>query len=74
MNDRPNPDALLRRVVAAEAREHRGKLTVFFGAAPVRMNSVRGALVKTFDLTRRSIFARTQNFVIVTCAVQVTAL
>lgn len=34
MNDRPNPDELLRRVVAAEAREKRGKLTVFFGAAP----------------------------------------
>ena len=34
MTDRPNPDELLRRVVAAEAREKRGKLTVFFGAAP----------------------------------------
>ncbi|HXK20638.1 MAG TPA: two-component system sensor histidine kinase KdbD, partial [Polyangiaceae bacterium] len=34
MVDRPNPDELLRRVVAAEAREKRGKLTVFFGAAP----------------------------------------
>jgi two-component system, OmpR family, sensor histidine kinase KdpD len=32
--DRPNPDELLRRVVAAEARDRRGKLTVFFGAAP----------------------------------------
>jgi two-component system, OmpR family, sensor histidine kinase KdpD len=34
VTDRPNPDELLRRVVAAEAREKRGKLTVFFGAAP----------------------------------------
>src|SRR5262245_46697448 len=35
MNDeRPNPDELLRRVVAEEAREKRGKLTIFFGAAP----------------------------------------
>ncbi len=34
MTDRPNPDELLRRVVAAEARGQRGKLTVFFGAAP----------------------------------------
>lgn len=34
MTDRPNPDQLLRRVVAAEAREKRGKLTIFFGAAP----------------------------------------
>ncbi len=34
MTDRPNPDELLRRVVAAEARDKRGKLTVFFGAAP----------------------------------------
>ena len=33
MTDRPNPDELLRRVVAEEAREKRGKLTVFFGAA-----------------------------------------
>jgi two-component system sensor histidine kinase KdpD len=34
LTDRPNPDELLRRVVAAEARAKRGKLTVFFGAAP----------------------------------------
>ena len=34
MNGRPNPDQLLRRVVADEARAKRGKLTVFFGAAP----------------------------------------
>jgi two-component system, OmpR family, sensor histidine kinase KdpD len=34
VTERPNPDELLRRVVAAEARERRGKLTVFFGAAP----------------------------------------
>jgi two-component system sensor histidine kinase KdpD len=33
VTDRPDPDELLRRVVAAEAREKRGKLTVFFGAA-----------------------------------------
>jgi two-component system sensor histidine kinase KdpD len=34
VNDRPNPDELLRRVVLAEARDKRGKLTVFLGAAP----------------------------------------
>jgi two-component system, OmpR family, sensor histidine kinase KdpD len=34
VTDRPNPDELLRRVVAAEEREKRGKLTIFFGAAP----------------------------------------
>src|SRR6188768_1449857 len=32
--DRPNPDELLRRVVADEARQKLGKLTIFFGAAP----------------------------------------
>jgi two-component system sensor histidine kinase KdpD len=31
---RPNPDELLRRVVAEEAKKQRGKLTIFFGAAP----------------------------------------
>jgi two-component system sensor histidine kinase KdpD len=31
---RPDPDALLARVKEAEARERRGKLKVFFGAAP----------------------------------------
>lgn len=31
---RPDPDQLLRRVVAQQEREKRGKLTVFFGAAP----------------------------------------
>lgn len=35
MNDaRPDPDELLRRVVENEKGEKRGKLTVFFGAAP----------------------------------------
>lgn len=34
MTDRPSPDELLRRVAAAEARAKRGKLTIFFGAAP----------------------------------------
>ena len=36
MNDeqRPDPDALLARVQADEARQARGKLKVFFGAAP----------------------------------------
>jgi two-component system, OmpR family, sensor histidine kinase KdpD len=34
VNERPNPDQLLRRVVAEQAREQRGKLTIFFGAAP----------------------------------------
>jgi two-component system sensor histidine kinase KdpD len=32
--DRPDPDELLRRVVAEQARQQRGKLTLFFGAAP----------------------------------------
>jgi two-component system sensor histidine kinase KdpD len=32
--DRPNPDALLARVQAEEARSARGKLKIFFGAAP----------------------------------------
>jgi two-component system sensor histidine kinase KdpD len=32
--DRPDPDALLDRVKAEEARQRRGKLKVFFGAAP----------------------------------------
>ena len=31
---RRDPDALLRRVQAAEAKEARGKLKIFFGAAP----------------------------------------
>ncbi|MBL9080333.1 MAG: sensor histidine kinase KdpD, partial [Planctomycetales bacterium] len=35
MNDgRPNPDALLARVAAEEAATARGKLKIFFGAAP----------------------------------------
>jgi len=33
-DDRPDPDALLARVAQEEARARRGKLTVFFGAAP----------------------------------------
>lgn len=33
-NDRPNPDALLARVQAHEARQQRGKLKIFFGASP----------------------------------------
>lgn len=32
--DRPDPDELLRRVVEEQARLERGKLTLFFGAAP----------------------------------------
>ncbi|WP_243383551.1 sensor histidine kinase [Geothrix alkalitolerans] len=31
---RPDPDALLRKVQAEEARENRAKLKIFFGAAP----------------------------------------
>ena len=31
-NQRPDPDALLRRVQAEEAEQVRGKLKVFFGA------------------------------------------
>ncbi|MBI2824420.1 MAG: sensor histidine kinase KdpD [Planctomycetia bacterium] len=33
-DDRPDPDALLARVQAEEAREARGKLKIFFGMAP----------------------------------------
>jgi two-component system sensor histidine kinase KdpD len=33
-DERPDPDELLRRVVEDEARAKRGKLTIFFGAAP----------------------------------------
>jgi two-component system sensor histidine kinase KdpD len=33
-SDRPDPDVLLRRVVEEERRERRGRLTLFFGAAP----------------------------------------
>lgn len=33
-NQRPNPDELLRQVVEEEERAKRGKLTIFFGAAP----------------------------------------
>ena len=32
--DRPNPDELLRKVTEEERRSKRGKLTIFFGAAP----------------------------------------
>ena len=31
---RPDPDQLLRRVVEGERQGKRGKLTIFFGAAP----------------------------------------
>jgi two-component system sensor histidine kinase KdpD len=31
---RPDPDELLRRVAEEESRAHRGRLTLFFGAAP----------------------------------------
>lgn len=34
MGERPNPDALLARVSEDEKRARRGKLTIFFGAAP----------------------------------------
>src|SRR3954470_18739401 len=34
MGDRPDPDALLARVSKDEKRAERGKLTIFFGAAP----------------------------------------
>ena len=34
MGDRPDPDALLARVSDDEKRSRRGKLTIFFGAAP----------------------------------------
>src|SRR3954469_10879884 len=32
--ERPDPDELLERVVAEEGQQKRGKLTIFFGAAP----------------------------------------
>ena len=35
-NERPDPDELLRRLAEEEKQEKRGKLTVFFGAAPGR--------------------------------------
>jgi len=31
---RPDPDELLRRVIEEETKEHRGKLTIYFGYAP----------------------------------------
>lgn len=34
MNERPNPDALLQRIRAEEARTGRGHLKIFFGASP----------------------------------------
>src|SRR6187431_431514 len=34
MGERPDPDALLARVSDDEKRATRGKLTIFFGAAP----------------------------------------
>jgi two-component system sensor histidine kinase KdpD len=34
IDSRPDPDALLARVQAAEAKARRGKLKIFFGAAP----------------------------------------
>lgn len=34
MGDRPDPDALLERVQEDEKRARRGRLTIFFGAAP----------------------------------------
>jgi two-component system sensor histidine kinase KdpD len=34
MNSRPNPDELLARVQADEAKRRRGKLKIFFGASP----------------------------------------
>lgn len=34
LDDRPDPDALLRRVQQEEARSKRGKLKIFFGFAP----------------------------------------
>jgi two-component system, OmpR family, sensor histidine kinase KdpD len=33
-NERPDPDELLRRLAEEEKQRHRGKLTIFFGAAP----------------------------------------
>jgi two-component system sensor histidine kinase KdpD len=33
-DERPDPDALLRRVAAEEARTSRGRLKIFFGASP----------------------------------------
>jgi two-component system sensor histidine kinase KdpD len=33
-DERPDPDVLLRRVAAEEARTSRGRLKIFFGASP----------------------------------------
>ncbi len=34
MDQRPNPDQLLKRIQAEESLSHRGKLKLFFGASP----------------------------------------
>ncbi len=50
---RPDPDELLARVKASEARESRGRLTVFFGAAP--------GVGKTYAMLEASRFAREEG-------------
>jgi two-component system sensor histidine kinase KdpD len=50
MASRPDPDELLRRARAAERRTNRGRLTIFFGAAP--------GVGKTFAMLERAGFLR----------------
>jgi two-component system, OmpR family, sensor histidine kinase KdpD len=54
--ERPDPDALLARVVDAEARSRRGRLKLFFGAAPgvgktyTMLEAARAALAEGEDV------------------------
>ncbi|HMJ54973.1 MAG TPA: sensor histidine kinase KdpD [Polyangiaceae bacterium] len=50
MTSRPDPDELLRRVHAEERKKMRGRLTIFFGAAP--------GVGKTFAMLEQASFLR----------------
>ncbi|MET0592126.1 MAG: sensor histidine kinase KdpD [Polyangiaceae bacterium] len=50
MSSRPDPDELLRRVQAEERKKKRGRLTIFFGAAP--------GVGKTFAMLEQAGFLR----------------
>ena len=50
MNSRPDPDELLRRVQSEERKKNRGRLTIFFGAAP--------GVGKTFAMLEQAGFLR----------------
>jgi two-component system sensor histidine kinase KdpD len=52
--ERPDPDALLRRVTADTEREHRAKLRIFFGFAPGVGKTYR-MLQVTRDLVRQGV-------------------